>query len=278
MIDFYKLNEIQITLDEFMNKILEFNFERREIYSKFKGKYDGFYSYMVGLSKFGEMIFATNPTYKSLKIYREEIKDGPWNRKKYHAIDSTGLSYGYIYGPIKDEIFEYHTGNGIKDYYYGCWDDDEKCIYTYDCVAKMGAANFEESKPVNLDELRKNYLPLLHHVNKGFFHEEILPVNQHYFWTDNWLDNRKYGPIIYRNDKRSFYLPFVELLRKELKLDRWPLDVKPKREKDCFSFQATYSWETRKYDHWKKWKGEITYDTFEIINSEFLGEESKYNN
>lgn len=98
-----------------------------------------------------------------------------------------------------------------------------------------------------------------------------------YYNTDNQYDEEKFGPTIYRSDTRSFYLPFIELIRKHLGLDGWTVRVKPTYEKEHIAFEAGYYWNTRKYNNWKEWTGQISYDTFDIIDIKLTEENSEYN-
>jgi hypothetical protein len=217
-------------------------------------------SYMVGLSKF--LLMLTRHEY-NLKIYSSVFKDIYHYRLKYYAIDSTGLVYGFIYGPLTFEE-KYSPQTFEPDRFFGTKKINGYNILNYDCVVKMGADNTYDELPVGLNTLRNKYLPLITHSNN-------------YFESKNENDIRAFGPTIYRNNSRSFYLPFVELISENLKLDYPPDYILPKYEKEHISFETRYSWRTRKHDHWKIWKGLISYETFEITDIVLIDEQSEYN-
>lgn len=257
MIAFHTLDELDYSLEEFMKNAIEFNLKYFEENPNYNTQYNGFYSYMEGLIQFGQMIF-TNRKHQ-IKIYKEET-----NRNKYYAIDSTGLSYGYIYGP-KHQI----SNNNLetKDLFYGFY-CMEKCVYKYDCIDDFNSKSYNERNIVNIEILRKEYLPLM----KGGNTFESF----RYFSTSNQKDCHEYGPTIYQSDNKSFYIPFIELIRKELDLNGWNLNVTPKFEKEYINFIAKYTWSRRKYTYWKKWEGKITYETFEIVEIKLTEEDSFY--
>ena len=264
MIDYRSLTEINMSLEKFMKMTMEYNLRHGEFKPSSKYEYNGLYQYMDGLSKFGSMIFSSE---YNLKIFKRQIKEGPYNRIIYYAIDPTGLSHGYIYGPITESLEDCKSFVARRDRYYGFY--MQKCTYVYDCVLKMGATDYADSKPVDLDLLRQDFLPL----QKGGNNNKIT----RYYNKDIKYDVKEFDSTIYRSDTRSFYLPFIELIRKHLELDGWTVRVTPTFEKDHIAFKAGYYWNTRKHDNWNEWTGQISYDTFDIIDIKLTEEGSEYN-
>lgn len=256
MIDYRVLTEIKISLEDFMKKAIEFNINQFAE-NPTLDDYDGFNPHMEGLAKFGNLLFSSN---RKLKIYKEFIIDHHSKIAKFYAIDNTGLSHGFIFGPLNKMIDKcsFSQGTGM---FYGFFEED--CTFVYDCVVNMEATDSNDSKPVDLDLLQKKYLPLKREFNR-------------YFYSKVKCDLNKFGPIIYQNETRSFYLPLIELVRKRLNLENWGVCIYPEILEEYISFNVTYSWRNRKYFHWKTWAGKISYDTFEIIEISLLEEESEY--
>lgn len=271
MIEFLELTEIKTPVNDFLKNALEFNINFFAENPQLNSSYNGFYAYMEGLAKFGQMIQPSDffISDNQIKIYKQTINIDFYNRLKFHAIDSTGLSHGFIYGPFHEKIGKIESFNRIQDLFYG-YPPNEKCLYEYDCVVKMDVTNHEESRPVNLDILRKNYLPLMKGGN------DLANLIFRYYKVKNPYNVKTYGPTIYQSDSRSFYLPFEELIRNTLQLEDRTLRITPKFEKEFISFEAIYSWRTRKYNHLKTWSGKITYDKFDIIVIDLINEESEY--
>lgn len=264
MLKFYLLTEVNMSLEEFMETAVNFNLYNASSKPFSDSRYDGFYAYMEGLSRFGRMILSSE---YPLKIYYQEVKDGPYDRLKYYAIDSTGLSFGFIYGPIAVNINNQKSFSD-KDRYYG---STEKNAHIYDCVEKMGAKSYEESIVVDLNLLRKNYLPLQKGGNSAAHCPYYDPRSQR--TAGYW------GPVIYKTKTRSFYLPFNELLIHTLKPDLGARNIRvyPAFKEEYISFKCSHVWETRKHDHERIWEGKISYDTFEIIEIEEVSYTSEHN-
>ena len=174
MIHYLSLTEINMSLDKFMKMAMEYNLRHVEIKPFSKNEYYGLYQYMEGLSKFGSMIFASE---YNLKIFRQQIKEGPYKGIRYYAIDPTGLSHGYIFGPIAEDIEGYKSYTSGQDHYYGFY--LKKCTYVYDCVLQMGATDFTDSRGVDLDLLRQDFLPL-----------QKLPCTHKYCTLVRWNKNQ----------------------------------------------------------------------------------------
>ena len=259
MIEASNLIDIQLSLDEFMNRALEFNLNSAKHLPS--GDRWNFYKHMEGLSKFGQMLF--NSEHDVLKLYSYG--------SKYYAIDSTGLSYGFIHKP--SEIIPNSLGNYHPYPYYG-----ESSIYTYDCVVKTRAQSDKDGALIGLDFLRKNYLPLPkgpltdHRTQRYYFPDSSL-TSDYYHYRRYQYENL---PVIYKTNERSFYIPFEELIRKELKLTGHKLSISPVFERDYIHFQAVLSWRQGGgnfgYDK-KTWHGKISYETFDIIQVTEIEEE-----
>ena len=220
---------------------------------------------MNGLSEFGKMVFSSK---LDLSIYKKLSKEGPYVRTKYYAIDKTGLSIGFIYAPNEKGIQDYI--NPPRDSYYGFCIDEHKCTYVYDLLVLNNSDDKSLENYVDLKELRSKYLPL---PSKNNYFDGIV-----YYQTSNKLDSNLYGPTIYKSKERSFYLPFVELIKERLNIRGWTtLIITPKFEENFISFTAVHCFPTRKHDNADTYIGKISYDKFEIIEMTCTEETSEYN-
>ena len=271
MLDYYSLIDIGISIDEFLKRVLAFNIAKLEKHPKLGSGFDSFYSYLKGISDFGEMAFFQK---KDLKIYAEKISKTCHSspNMKFHAIDSTGLVYGHIIGPSLEIINP--VGNIAlaekllhpNDEFYG--KGNAALIEDFDCVIKMNAKTYEESIPVNVELLRSKYLPL----KKGY----DLKEPRRYFDSSNKSNIYYYSSVIYRADDRSFYLPLYELLRGNPNLSKEDLTIKPNLKKEHISFDAEVYSHNLKYEWTKFWTGIISYEEFEIISLDFVSEKREY--
>lgn len=265
MINFNDLVLEEKTVGEFFQFAYLFNLERAKNDSHTLFDTRGFFSYMKGLSEFGKMVFTSK---LEISLYKKIAKEDPYIRTKYYAIDKSGLSIGFIYAPNEKGIQDYV--NPPRDSYYGFCTEEHKCTYVYDCYVlnnsdEKGLRNF-----VELEELRANYLPL---PSKSNYFDGIV-----YYQTSNKLDSNFYGPTIYKSKTRSFYLPFVELIKGHLNIHGWTtLIISPSFEKDFISFTAVHCFPTRKHDNSNTYIGKISYDKFDIIEMTCTERTSEYN-
>jgi hypothetical protein len=272
MIDFYTLIDLKLSPDEFMDKALNFNILKLQHNPSLRLGYESFYHNLAGLSEFGQINYREKI---GLKIYAENIGRNSFLGQKtiFHAIDETGLVHGSIFGPSLELVHPFANSDLAKKVLYpnpcefygtlnvGASDD-------YDYIVKMYAKSYEESIPVNLAELRNKYLPL----RRGY------QINDNrYFDLSPKADNYHRNAIIYKSNDRSFEIPFYQLLATEEKLPDWQTSsFIPKLNEDCVSFQLEKYNRTFKYEYTQDWAGKISYDTFEIIAFEFLGESKEY--
>lgn len=265
MINFNDFVLQEKTLGEFFQFAYLFNLEHVKEDSQNIFDPAGFFLYMKGLSEFGKMVFRFKT---NISIYKRITKEDPYIRTKYYAIDETGLSIGYIYGPNEKGIQDYI--NPPKDNYYGFCIEEHKCTYVYECFVLNNSDEKKLGIYVSLDELRANYLPL---PSKSNYFDGIV-----YYQASNKFNSNSYGPTIYRSVKRSFYLPFVELIKEHLKIQGWTtLNILPSFDKDYINFKAVHCYPTRKHDNADTYVGKISYDKFHIIEMTFTGSTSEYN-
>src|SRR5687768_767904 len=81
-----------------------------------------FFQYSKYLSDFGSLVTCI----KRCRIYRQIVRQYGYFRAKYHAVDDSGLSHGFIFGPVlsdhnKEKIFDFEQFGtyGSKDMFYG---------------------------------------------------------------------------------------------------------------------------------------------------------------
>jgi len=265
MTDFNELVLQEKTLGEFFQFAYLFNLEQAKNNSHDLFESRGFFSYMKGLSDFGKMIFTSK---LDISIYKKLSKEDPYIRTRYYAIDSTGLSIGFIYAPNEKGVQDYV--NPPRDKYFGFCPEEHKSTYLYDCFVLHNSEGKELKNFVDLEELRTNYLPL---PSKNNYFDGIV-----YYQTSKELDSKFYGPTIYRSKKRSFYLPFVELIKQHLNKQGWTnLSITPNFETEFISFTAVHSFPTRKHDNSDTYVGKISYDKFDIIEMTCVESTSDYN-
>ncbi|MBK7959122.1 MAG: hypothetical protein IPK03_14145 [Bacteroidetes bacterium] len=262
MINYNELEKEEKTIDDFFVSAYLYNLKRANP-MHVKTSCNNYYQCMNILSQFGVLI--CNYRYK-IEIYKQIVED--YNRALtiYYAIDKTGLVIGHIFGPTSEKMLS--KGTYSEAYYFG--DNMNKLTNTYDCVDIMNSNETNELASINLENFRETYLPL----NPRDF---LYAGNWNHYESSNEYDYDYYGPIIWRSNKRSFYLPFLELIRNKLNLSIVNIKVKPKFEIDCISFTAIYYYKTRRSDNSKTWIGKINYDKFEIIEIFLINETSEYN-
>ena len=265
MINSNELTLQEISLGDFFQLAYLFNLEQKKVEKYNLNGTRGFFSYMRGLSLFGEMVFSSKD---ELRIYKRITREDPYIRTRYYAIDNTGLCIGYIYAPNDKGIQDYV--NPPKDSYYGFCLDEHKQTYLYDCVALPNSGTEEKFNVViSLEEFRSKFLPL---PNISNYFSGIV-----YYDTGTDYNRNHYGPTIYRGTTRSFYLPLIELIRGTLNIKGWQLQISPSFEKENISFVAVDNYKTRKHDNSTTYKGTISYDKFEIIEHSCIDETSEYN-
>jgi hypothetical protein len=262
MLSYYSLIKINLSIEEFIKKIIEANLKIAKD-KQISGFRDfKFYWYLESVAKFGNMLSSMQGDFG---IYKTVNNKERYELKKYYLIDNTGLVYGYINGPSIER--ESRKLTYFPHPYYGS-ENPGKCAYVYDCVLMMNDST-SNTRPVDLNYLRKNYLPLANkktHMNAQIYHT-----------SENRVDIGRFGPMIYKAKDRSFYLPFVELVRNWLSFDDlkrvW---VEPTLEDDYILIEVTHTWSTRKWVHYKQWRGKVAYSTFEIFDFELINENSEY--
>lgn len=218
-----------------------------------------FYDTLADLAGFGEMVHSTKFDYGiNCKIFLECYNDySYYNQRnykyKYHAIDSTGLSYGFVYGPetLDQNVNSKFFGTS------GIWEQQ------YDCAIDMQPGL--NGQPMDLTRLRAEFLPL----PKEILYTESGADN--YYFSRNRRNEQTHGSLIYRTPDQSFYLPFIELLRGVIHITTTGYlstichyDAKD----DAFTFSIGASWHTFLCDHTQGWTGRISRETFEVIQIE----------
>jgi hypothetical protein len=219
---------------------------------------------MGGLSDFGRLIFSLE---NDVRLFSERITDGPYERIKYYVIDRTGLSHGYIYGPVKEMDYSFYASYGERDRYYGGKTSIERICHAYDCVSEMNSIIYHESNPVTVDYLRENYLPL----QNGNLDESIRYYEPHTVFL-----KKSCGDFIYKSDVRSFYLPIKELICSHLAIELYLVTLSVELKKTSIDVTVYKRWRTRKHDNETIYLCKISYDKFEIVSSELLDHTSEY--
>lgn len=303
MLDINSLVKIDKHPEEFILNAMKFNLENYPSHtvSKRIGK-ESFYFYysMKNLSRFGNLIknlleegfvinlyrnkfedpmvldqflrppHIVNPSLPGYNIYGSRQYDLTFtDRVKYFIIDKSGLSHGFVYGPMSEfkDNFDEHE-DILIDSYYGSFNNHS---YEYDCVINYNFHDETFTQKMDLDTFKKEFLPLPKHLELNL----DTPYIEGFSIARKWesYDQRLSIPFIYRNRTRSCYLPFKELIVNHLELD--DVFIKPKFNKNKIYFECTYCWRTRKRKYSKLWKGEISYNHFEIEKIDFVGEFSK---
>lgn len=224
----------------------------------------GFFSYMRGLSLFGEMVLSSKT---ELKLYKTVAKEHPYLRTRIYAIDETGLCIGYIYAPNDKGTQDYI--NPPRDSYYGFCVEEHRQTYYYDCVNLNTGNETDFTLTPKLEDFRSQFLPL---PNISNYFAGIV-----YYETSSEYNKNHYGPTIFRSKKGSFYLPFIQLIRENINIKGWQLQISPSFNNDNISFITIDNYKTRKHDNSATYKGTISYDKFEIVEVACIDESSEYN-
>ena len=251
------LIKIKTSNDTFIQNALNHNLAQKNLSNSF-------YEYTKGLLLFGELIRANENQISifQLNLYKDCFPREPEIiQVKYYAIDKTGLSIGFVFGPVPKETKNgYDPKFGSVNFdFFGCT-SKIKNNYVYECCDNFPFSNGYSSLP-NLDELKK-HTPLLTDLP----HTKFL-ISSEYWDLEN---NRK---IIYRDDSRSFYLPLLELISSTINIQENRIKIFPKIEDEFISFKCYHTKSHgRKHECIHTWSGKISFDKFEIIHIEDEGE------
>ena len=225
------------------------------------------YNFMGGLVKLGKHIDHYQGAFPERKysIYSSYFKpfDKSFEGKIFYFVDDLGLISAWIIGPDlenEEEIFYgrrnlffgHRLGiNEKKTNIFGCFQDYEKGIKT-------------SIDKVDLKKLRSDFLPLPS--------DEWNIANKYKFAARDYVFSRgteSNNNLILQTDRRTFFLPFDELVLPEVG-ERGIISVYAKPTDKNFEISVFKKTHMRKKEMTESWKGKVSYENFKLLEFEFL--------
>ena len=258
MLDLEGLILIETELDDFIREKINWNLQNCN-----SNNMKSFFNFTKSLIKFGEL-FLNNKT-RDIRIYKQQEYTfvSTIVLERYYAIDNSGLSHSFIFGPNQSSINSRDIFYGFHSRFNSWGISLDKSFSYYECVK-----NFNPNKPnfPNLEFLKNEYLPLKKPNYGGG-----------YFTAGNDSDISRHGPLIYRDENNCFHLPIVQLLKETLNLNKFFKSIKTELTPEYILFRSCEEWMMPGRNHWRISEGKISYETFEVRDFCILEEDSENN-
>jgi hypothetical protein len=225
------------------------------------------YDFMGGLAKLGKHIDLYQGAFPDRKysIYSSYYRpfDNSFEGKIFYFVDDLGLISAYVIGPDlgnekeiffgrRSLFFGHKLGmNETNTNIFGCFQDYEKGIES-------------PVEKVDLKKLLSDFLPLpsdkWNRVNK------YNSSARDYVFSRGSESNNN---LILQTDKRTFFIPFDELVRPKIG-NNGSINVYGKPEENYFEISVYKKTRMRKYELTESWKGKVSYDKFDLLELEFV--------
>lgn len=181
----------------------------------------------------------------------------------YHAMDSTGLSYGFIYGPINNVVNKEIKKSRFlwSDNFYGT--NGEKPIDCFDCIDIFESTKYRPNlNSVIVDQFRQDFLPL-----------PMYNFEKFYYKAEDYWGVRTYGPAIVRNELKSSYIPFKQIIEMQLGFKDYNVGVNIVYSKKTINLEIVHNYFLTRFESiTETFQAKIAYLTFEFLTVEKVNE------
>lgn len=204
----------------------------------------------------------------SIYTTRYSFLDRNYDGSIFYFADDLGLISAFILGPNFEDKNNNFSLRKDKDIFFGHeLGINEKNTNTFGCFQDYEKGSNNPVKKVDLKMLYSDFLPLpsdkWSRVNnyKVSVHDSILIRG-----------SESNNSLILQSDKRTFFLPFDELIFPVVG-EQGRLRVSAHPNENYFEIWISRVTRIRKKEITEKWNGKVSYDKFELIEFDFLTRE-----